>query len=49
MKLTQNQIIRLEDTIDELATTLQQNGYDDEPDDIFEEIIADLVRKLDEF
>lgn len=48
MKLTQNQITRLEGAIDEVTTALQENGYDDDADDIFEAMVADLIRKLDE-
>ena len=48
MKLTENQIMRLEDAIDEVTTALQENGYDDVFDDVFEAMVADLVRKLDE-
>lgn len=46
MKLTQNQIMRLEDALEKLSTTLQDNGYDDTPNDIFEAIMNDLEDQI---
>jgi hypothetical protein len=40
--------MRLEDAIDTLSTTLQDNGYDDTPNDIFEAIMNNLEDQLNE-
>lgn len=48
MKLTQQQIERLESKIVELTKALNNAGYDDTLDDVVEGIIDDIDREIDE-
>ena len=48
MKLTQQQIERIESKLIELTNALNSAGYDDTLDDVVEGIIDDIDREIDE-
>ena len=50
MKLSKKDVKRLENLLEELARKLQENGYDDTPESIFEcDVIDKLQSSIDEF
>ena len=50
MKLSKKDVKRLENLLEELAEKLQEQGYDDTLESIFEcDVIDSLQRSIDEF
>lgn len=50
MKLSESDIKRLEELLDKLSKMMQENGFDDTPEELFESSVIDrLQNEIDEF